>query len=34
VTLIDAAGVVEELPLLPKTDVAERVLDRLEERLS
>jgi len=34
VTLIDAAGVVEELPLLPKTDVAERMLDRLEERLS
>lgn len=34
VTLIDAAGIVEELPLLPKTDVAERMLDRLEERLS
>jgi len=34
VTLIDAAGIVEELPLLPKADVAERMLDRLEDRLS
>lgn len=34
VTLIDSAGVVEEIPLLPKADVAERMLDRLEERLS
>ncbi len=34
VTLIDASGVVEEIPLLPKADVAERMLDRLEDRLS
>ena len=29
VTLIDASGAVEELPLLPKYDVAHRVLDRV-----
>jgi len=33
VTLIDAAGVVEAMPLLPKTEVAERLLDHLERRL-
>ncbi len=34
VTLIDSEGVVAELPLMPKTEVAESVLDYLEERLS
>jgi phosphopantothenoylcysteine decarboxylase/phosphopantothenate--cysteine ligase len=34
VTLIDAGGVVEELPLMSKTDVAERLLDHLEDRLT
>lgn len=34
VTLIDAHGVIEELPLLPKADVAERLLDHVEERIS
>jgi phosphopantothenoylcysteine decarboxylase/phosphopantothenate--cysteine ligase len=33
VTLIDAAGVVEELPLLSKAEVAERLLDHLEDRI-
>ena len=34
VTLIDAQGVVEELPLMSKVDVAERLLDHLETRVS
>lgn len=34
VTLIDAQGVVEELPLMSKLDVAERLLDHLESRVS
>lgn len=34
VTLLDAQGVVEELPLMSKLDVAERLLDHLETRLS
>lgn len=34
VTLIDAAGVVEELPLLSKVEVAERLLDHLEDRVA
>ena len=34
VTLIDAEGVVSELPLMHKSEVAERLLDLLEERLS
>jgi phosphopantothenoylcysteine decarboxylase/phosphopantothenate--cysteine ligase len=33
VTFLDAAGGVEELPLLPKEEVAERVMDRLVELL-
>ncbi|MFQ5746872.1 MAG: bifunctional phosphopantothenoylcysteine decarboxylase/phosphopantothenate--cysteine ligase CoaBC [Gemmatimonadota bacterium] len=33
VTLIDGRGGREELPLLPKEEVADRLLDRLEERL-
>ncbi len=33
VTIIDVAGAIEELPLLPKEEVADRLLDRLEERL-
>jgi phosphopantothenoylcysteine decarboxylase/phosphopantothenate--cysteine ligase len=33
VTLIDASGAVEELPLLPKPDVADLLLDRVEARL-
>jgi phosphopantothenoylcysteine decarboxylase/phosphopantothenate--cysteine ligase len=34
VTLLDARGVVEELPLMSKVDVAERLLDHLESRVS
>ena len=34
VTLIDAAGVIEELPLMSKSEVAERLLDYLEDRVS
>ena len=33
VTLLDAAGEVEELPPLPKAEVAERVVNRLEIRI-
>ncbi|TEU18185.1 MAG: bifunctional phosphopantothenoylcysteine decarboxylase/phosphopantothenate--cysteine ligase CoaBC [Anaerolineales bacterium] len=33
VTLLDASGGVEELPLLPKEEVAERVMDRVVELL-
>ncbi|MDT8435371.1 MAG: bifunctional phosphopantothenoylcysteine decarboxylase/phosphopantothenate--cysteine ligase CoaBC [Gemmatimonadota bacterium] len=33
VTLVDADGNVDELPLLPKPEVADRLLDRLEARL-
>lgn len=33
VTLIDATGTAEELPLLSKQETAERLLDRLEEHL-
>jgi len=33
VTLLDASGSVEELPLLPKDEVAERVMDRVVELL-
>jgi len=33
VTFLDASGGVEELPLLPKEEVAERVMDRLVELL-
>jgi phosphopantothenoylcysteine decarboxylase/phosphopantothenate--cysteine ligase len=33
VTVLDRDGGVEEIPLLPKEDVAERLLDRLESRL-
>jgi len=33
VTLLDASGDVEELPLLPKDEVAERVMDRVVELL-
>ncbi|MFB0536570.1 MAG: phosphopantothenoylcysteine decarboxylase, partial [Anaerolineae bacterium] len=33
VTLLDASGGVEELPLLPKDEVAERVMDRVIELL-
>lgn len=33
VTLLDAAGGIEELPLLPKDEVAERVMDRVVELL-
>ena len=34
VTLIDAQGVVVELPLMSKVDVAEKLLDQLEARVS
>jgi phosphopantothenoylcysteine decarboxylase/phosphopantothenate--cysteine ligase len=34
VTLLDAQGVVEELPLMSKVDVAERLLEYLEKRVS
>jgi len=34
VTLVDEQGVVEELPLMSKVDVAERLLDHLETRVS
>jgi phosphopantothenoylcysteine decarboxylase/phosphopantothenate--cysteine ligase len=34
VTLLDAQGVVEELPLMSKVDVAERLLEHLEKRVS
>lgn len=34
VTLLDARGNVEELPLLPKEEVADRLLDRVEEALT
>lgn len=34
VTLIDGSGVVEEIPLMSKSRVAERLLDRVQERLS
>jgi phosphopantothenoylcysteine decarboxylase/phosphopantothenate--cysteine ligase len=34
VTLIDATGVVAEMPLLSKSEVAERLLDGLEKRLA
>ena len=34
VTLIDAHGVVVELPLMSKVDVAEKLLDHLEARVS
>ena len=30
VTLIDAMGAVEELPLMPKYEVADRILDRIK----
>lgn len=33
VTLIGAEGVIEEIPLMPKPAVAERLLDRLESRI-
>lgn len=33
VTLIDPSGVVDELPLLPKSEVAERLLDHVQGRL-
>jgi phosphopantothenoylcysteine decarboxylase/phosphopantothenate--cysteine ligase len=33
VTLLDASGGIEELPLLPKDEVAERVMDRVVELL-
>ncbi|MDH3427430.1 MAG: bifunctional 4'-phosphopantothenoylcysteine decarboxylase/phosphopantothenoylcysteine synthetase, partial [Gemmatimonadota bacterium] len=33
VTIIDRNGLVEELPLLAKHEVADRLLDRVEERL-
>jgi phosphopantothenoylcysteine decarboxylase/phosphopantothenate--cysteine ligase len=33
VTLLDASGGVEEMPLLPKDEVAERVMDRVVELL-
>jgi phosphopantothenoylcysteine decarboxylase/phosphopantothenate--cysteine ligase len=33
ITLIDPSGSVEELPLLSKRDVADRLLDRIEDRL-
>jgi phosphopantothenoylcysteine decarboxylase/phosphopantothenate--cysteine ligase len=33
VTLIDGSGTVEELPLMSKEEVADRILDRLEDRL-
>jgi phosphopantothenoylcysteine decarboxylase/phosphopantothenate--cysteine ligase len=34
VTLIDRAGIAEELPLMAKTDLAEVLLDRIEEKLN
>ena len=34
VTLLDAQGVVEELPLMSKVDVAERLLEYVEKRVS
>ncbi len=34
VTLIDADGTVEELPLLAKSEVADRLLDRIEDHLT
>ena len=34
VTLIDCSGVVEEMPLLSKVEVAVRLLDHVEERLA
>jgi len=34
VTLIDAEGTVQELPLLPKYDVAQRILDRVVDLLA
>jgi phosphopantothenoylcysteine decarboxylase / phosphopantothenate---cysteine ligase len=34
VTLIDRAGIEEELPLMAKTDLAEVLLDRIEEKLN
>ncbi|HET8654702.1 MAG TPA: bifunctional phosphopantothenoylcysteine decarboxylase/phosphopantothenate--cysteine ligase CoaBC [Longimicrobiaceae bacterium] len=34
VTLLDRAGDADELPLLPKREVADRILDRVEELLS
>lgn len=33
ITLIDRSGAVEELPLLSKREVADRLLDRIEDRL-
>ena len=33
VTLLDRAGATERLPLMPKTDVADAILDRIEEML-
>jgi len=33
VTIIESNGLTEELPLLPKHEVADRLLDRVEERL-
>jgi phosphopantothenoylcysteine decarboxylase/phosphopantothenate--cysteine ligase len=33
ITLIDPSGSVEEFPLLSKREVADRLLDRIEERL-
>ena len=33
VTLLDASGSIEELPLLPKDEVAERVMDRVAQML-
>jgi len=33
VTLLDSNGVVEEMPLMTKSEVAERLIDRLEDRL-
>jgi phosphopantothenoylcysteine decarboxylase/phosphopantothenate--cysteine ligase len=33
VTLLDASGAIEEMPLLPKDEVAERVMDRVVELL-
>ena len=34
VTLIDDQGVIEEMPLMSKTEVAERLLDHIVDRLS
>jgi phosphopantothenoylcysteine decarboxylase/phosphopantothenate--cysteine ligase len=33
ITLLDRWGDVEELPVLPKEEVANRILDRIEARL-